>query len=345
MPRPAACTGSSRRTAPCAAAMTVATAGADRTLLFSDQNGGVYGVDAASGTLRWQTRVEEHEATRLTGSFAVHGGVAFIPAASWEETRALDPAYACCTFRGSVTAVRVSDGSVVWKTYLVDEPQRTGQTATGTPTFGPSGAGVWSTPTVDERRGLLYVTTGDNYSHPGDGDERCRRRARDCDRPYRVGAANDAERRLQLVVRQPRRELSRGRRTGSRLRLVGDVGAHAERHGHPRRGTEIRRRVRVRSGERRQTAVAGPRRQRRNQRRRPMGRRERRPQRVCGSLRRRALAERERCGTGRLRAARPQRKAAASRRSTLPTASVSGSRRARRARRRARAAAPRNRPR
>ena len=62
--------------------------------------------------------------------------------------------------------MRVRDGSVVWKTYFVDEPKRTGQTAAGTPTFGPSGAGVWSAPTVDARRRLLYVTTGDNYSHP-----------------------------------------------------------------------------------------------------------------------------------------------------------------------------------
>jgi polyvinyl alcohol dehydrogenase (cytochrome) len=155
-----------RASGPVRSAMTVATQGSQRTLVFSDQNGGVYGVDAASGTLRWQTRVEQHEATRLTGSFAVHDGIAFVPAASWEETRALDAAYPCCTFRGSVTALRVGDGSVVWKTYLVDEPTRTGQTASGAPTFGPSGVGIWSTPTVDERRGLLYVTTGDNYSHP-----------------------------------------------------------------------------------------------------------------------------------------------------------------------------------
>ena len=155
-----------RANGPVRSAMTVATEGSQRTLVFSDQNGGVYGVDAASGALRWQTRVEQHEATRLTGSFAVHDGIAFVPAASWEETRALDAAYPCCTFRGSITALRVGDGSVVWKTYLVDAPMRTGQTASGTPTFGPSGAGIWSTPTVDERRGLLYVTTGDNYSHP-----------------------------------------------------------------------------------------------------------------------------------------------------------------------------------
>jgi polyvinyl alcohol dehydrogenase (cytochrome) len=151
---------------PVRTAMTVATEQGGHTLVFSDQNGLVYAVDARTGKENWKKRIEEHEATRLTGSIAVHDGVAFVPAASWEETRSIDPGYPCCTFRGSVTALRVRDGSVVWKTYLVDPPNRTGQTAVGTPTFGPSGAGVWSTPTIDQPRGVLYITSGDNYSHP-----------------------------------------------------------------------------------------------------------------------------------------------------------------------------------
>jgi len=151
---------------PVRAAMTVATEGARNALVFSDQNGWVYALDARTGKANWKTRVEEHEATRLTASLAVQDGVAFVPAASWEETRSIDPAYPCCTFRGSVTAVRVRDGSLVWKTYLVNPPKKTGATAIGTETFGPSGAGVWSTPTVDAVRGVLYITTGDNYSHP-----------------------------------------------------------------------------------------------------------------------------------------------------------------------------------
>jgi len=151
---------------PVRSAMTIAAEGQRRTLLFSDQNGSVYAVDARSGDELWKTRVEAHEATRLTGAFALHEGVAFVPAASWEETRSIDPGYKCCTFRGSITAVRVRDGSVVWKTYLVDPPVKTGTTAAGTDTFGPSGAGVWSAPTVDAVRGVLYVTTGDNYSYP-----------------------------------------------------------------------------------------------------------------------------------------------------------------------------------
>jgi CubicO group peptidase (beta-lactamase class C family)/outer membrane protein assembly factor BamB len=135
-------------------------------LLFTDQIGGVYGLKALTGQQLWKTRVETHEATRLTGAIAVHEGLAFVPAASWEESRAVDPAYVCCTFRGSVTAVRVGDGSVAWKTWLVDTPRKTGVSAAGTDVFGPSGVGVWSAPTVDAKRGVLYVATGDNYTLP-----------------------------------------------------------------------------------------------------------------------------------------------------------------------------------
>ncbi|MEO6185147.1 MAG: PQQ-binding-like beta-propeller repeat protein, partial [Steroidobacteraceae bacterium] len=51
-------------------------------LLFTDQIGGVYALEARTGRQAWKTRVETHEATRLTGAIAVHDGMAFVPAAS-----------------------------------------------------------------------------------------------------------------------------------------------------------------------------------------------------------------------------------------------------------------------
>ena len=151
---------------PVRSAPVIAEDGARRMLLFGDQIGWFYALDARTGAQVWRRRVEDHEATRLTASPAVHNGVVFVPAASWEETRAIDPKYPCCTFRGSVSALRVRDGGEVWKRYLVDPPRKTGATSVGTETLGPSGAGIWSTPTIDSARGVLYVTTGDNYSHP-----------------------------------------------------------------------------------------------------------------------------------------------------------------------------------
>jgi len=55
---------------------------------------------------------------------------------------------------------------VVWQTFLVDPPKKTGATKIGTATYGPRALASGSTPTVDAKRGMLYITTGDNYSHP-----------------------------------------------------------------------------------------------------------------------------------------------------------------------------------
>jgi polyvinyl alcohol dehydrogenase (cytochrome) len=140
--------------------------GSRHALLFGDMTGWFYALAAESGKLLWKVRVEDHDSTRLTGAPTVHKGVVYVPVASWEETRSLNPDYACCTFRGSVVALRIPDGKQLWKTYTVDPPKETGKNARGISLMGPSGVGVWSAPTLDEKRGVLYVTTGDNYSRP-----------------------------------------------------------------------------------------------------------------------------------------------------------------------------------
>jgi polyvinyl alcohol dehydrogenase (cytochrome) len=140
--------------------------GRRHALLFGDQTGWFYSLEAETGKLLWKKKIEEHDATRLTGTPVAYNGNVFVPAASWEETRSLDTNYPCCTFRGSVTALRIRDGRQVWKSYLVPEPKPTGQSKRGTPQFGPSGVGVWASPTLDVKRGVMYIATGDNYSSP-----------------------------------------------------------------------------------------------------------------------------------------------------------------------------------
>ena len=153
--------------APVREAVATAPLGDHHAVLFGDLTGTFYALEAETGRLLWKKRIEEHEAALLTGSPTVYNGNVYIGVASWEETRAINPAYPCCSFRGSVVALRVSDGAQVWKTYTIsDTPHPTGKTSTGTIRQGPSGAGVWSAPTIDPKRGMLYVTTGDNYSAP-----------------------------------------------------------------------------------------------------------------------------------------------------------------------------------
>jgi polyvinyl alcohol dehydrogenase (cytochrome) len=86
---------------------------------------------------------------------------------SLEEGIAADPKYPCCKFRGSVVALRIDDGTQVWKSYTIDGvPHSTGANKMGTPTFGSAGGAVWSAPTIDEKRRLIYLADGNSYTSP-----------------------------------------------------------------------------------------------------------------------------------------------------------------------------------
>ena len=133
---------------------------------FGDLIGRAYAVNALTGALVWKVKVDDHPSTTITGAPVFHAGVVYVPVSSLEEASA-DPTYPCCTFRGSVLALDAKTGQVLWKTYTIDEPARTlGKTPSGTTINGPSGAPIWNTPTLDVKRGLLYVGTGNNYSQP-----------------------------------------------------------------------------------------------------------------------------------------------------------------------------------
>jgi polyvinyl alcohol dehydrogenase (cytochrome) len=151
---------------PVRSSILAVSVGNEHALLFGDMIGWFYAVQAETGKLLWKTRIETHDSTRLTGGPAAYESTVYVPVASWEETRAGDKEYACCTFRGSVVALNIKDGKQLWKTWMTDPPTERGKNARGTPIWGPSGVAVWSRPTIDAQRKLLYVGTGDNYSPP-----------------------------------------------------------------------------------------------------------------------------------------------------------------------------------
>ena len=67
----------------------------------------------------------------------------------------------------AVTALNVRTGEKLWEYHTMPTAEYTGQvSSTGVKQRGPSGAPIWTTPTVDEKRGQVYVTTGENTSHP-----------------------------------------------------------------------------------------------------------------------------------------------------------------------------------
>ena len=136
---------------------------------FGDIIANVYAVDAKTGKLKWQVKADDHHSATLTGTPAYHAGTIHVPVSSLEVIAAANPEYACCTFRGKVIALAGDDGTTRWESYAITrEPVATGKTSVGTEILSPSGAPVWTSPTIDAANNILYFGTGENYSSPAD---------------------------------------------------------------------------------------------------------------------------------------------------------------------------------
>jgi polyvinyl alcohol dehydrogenase (cytochrome) len=134
---------------------------------FGDQSANVYAVAAESGKLLWKVKVDGYFLAAITGAPQLYEGRLFVPVSSREESQVGNPKYACCAFRGSVVALSAATGKQIWKTYTIAREAKPEQkNSVGTQLVGPSGGAVWDAPTLDLKRNVLYVGTGNNFSPP-----------------------------------------------------------------------------------------------------------------------------------------------------------------------------------
>ena len=141
--------------------------GADAfAVYFGDTGANVYALDASTGRELWSRRLDDHLYARITGSPTLYQDRLYVPVSSMEETAASQQGYECCTFRGSLNALDVRTGAIVWRTMMVPPAEAAGKNAAGVALWGPSGVGIWSAPTIDAKRGLVYAGTGNTYSAP-----------------------------------------------------------------------------------------------------------------------------------------------------------------------------------
>ena len=132
----------------------------DNTLVIGNQGpfgggGAVMAISKASGALLWKTQVDSQPSAIITQSATIFDGVVYVGVSSLEEAiAAFVPGYICCTFRGSMAALDLATGRILWKTYL-------------TPSADFPGNAVWgSSPAVDTKRRSVYIGTGNNYNVP-----------------------------------------------------------------------------------------------------------------------------------------------------------------------------------
>jgi polyvinyl alcohol dehydrogenase (cytochrome) len=136
-------------------------------VIIGDARATLYALDANTGATLWSLKLDTHASAGITGSPIVHDGRVFVGVQGLsEEGRGANGGYGCCTFRGSLSAVDVNTGKLLWKTYTVDESQPRAKNAAGVQMFGPAGGGIWSAPSVDVKRGVVYAATGNGYADP-----------------------------------------------------------------------------------------------------------------------------------------------------------------------------------
>src|SRR6266536_2390217 len=119
------------------------------------QGAKVLAVNKTTGALGWITTVDDHPAAVITQSAVASGDRVYVGVSSDEESLATATNYPCCSFRGSMLALNISDGSIAWKIFTTPEGK------------GFSGVAVWgSTPVLDPERRTVFITTGNNYTVP-----------------------------------------------------------------------------------------------------------------------------------------------------------------------------------
>lgn len=141
-------------------------------LVFSDMPAGtparIHAINAETGEAMW---VADGQASNnfgmLTGTPVIHEDRVIVPVSGSGVITAGNPNYECCENHGAVVALNVRTGEKIWEYHTMPAAEYTGQvSSTGVRQRGPSGAPIWTTPTIDEERNQIYVTTGENTSHP-----------------------------------------------------------------------------------------------------------------------------------------------------------------------------------
>lgn len=152
--------------APPRTALTLGQVQGQAALIYGDAERHINARDLLNGQQLWRAEVSVSEHSMLTGAAVQHQQQLIVPVSMYEVGLAADPSYPCCRSHGAVVSLDVDSGKQQWEFHTTAEATEQGLTSVGVQSWGPSGAPVWGTPTVDTERGLIYLGTGQNASAP-----------------------------------------------------------------------------------------------------------------------------------------------------------------------------------
>jgi polyvinyl alcohol dehydrogenase (cytochrome) len=138
-----------------------------QALIFGDARAQIYAVDAKTGLLIWKGEGRHDKQGQVTGAAVLYKDRVIVPVSSSGVGSGANPTFECCTGHGAVVALDALTGNKLWVAHTMPDAEYTGKTTpNGVKLRGPSGAPIWSTPSVDAKRSVIYASTGQNTSLP-----------------------------------------------------------------------------------------------------------------------------------------------------------------------------------
>ena len=139
-----------------------------KVLIFGDVAPLVHMIDATTGQEIWHQSVRLTSLSNGTGTPFLYKDRVYVPLSASEINFGADPNHECCKTHGAVFALEAATGRIIWAAHTMQDAKPVRDRGDGKMLWGPSGAPIWNSPSIDEKRGLLYVGTGEATSEPAE---------------------------------------------------------------------------------------------------------------------------------------------------------------------------------
>jgi polyvinyl alcohol dehydrogenase (cytochrome) len=135
-----------------------------------EAGGALVALDAQTGKVAWRVDPRHDKTGPLSGTPIFAGERIIVPISASDVGAAMRPTHECCKGHGAIVAVEAATGKTLWTWHTMEDARPLGRkNAQGAEAYGPSGAPIWSSPSVDLKKGVVYAATGENTSPPATG--------------------------------------------------------------------------------------------------------------------------------------------------------------------------------
>ncbi len=123
-------------------------------------------LDAKTGNAIWTKKTGTYSYSLTTGTPVVLADRIIVPMSQYEIAVAARNDQVCCNNHGYVLSLSPKDGSQQWRYDTMPDATPIRDRGDGKMLYGPSGAPIWNSPAIDQKRRLIYFGTGEANSPP-----------------------------------------------------------------------------------------------------------------------------------------------------------------------------------